>query len=260
MNLRIKNWLGLIGVFLGIILIWAILSWSYTNLIATQYNLGANRTITLSAQGKVYAKPDIAILTFSVITQGKVASEVQKENNQKMSQVVDFIKKNGLKSEDMQTIVYNLNPQYDYNWCRKGANDYTHCSPKIIGYELSQTIQLKIRDFDKIDTVVGGLSLAGANNISNISFTIEDPENYKNLAKIEAINKVKERAKIFSRETGIRLGKIISLSESYGTPYYAEELKSLPAPSLGGTSSEPAPIQTGNQEITAVIAITYQIK
>jgi hypothetical protein len=239
-----------------IILSLGVLSWGYYNYRQAQNIVNPDRIIAFTEEGKVIAKPDIAKVSFSVVTQGIEATAVQAENNQKMQKVIDFVKKQGIVDKDIQTTNYSLNPQYDYTWCRKSKDDTRYCSPKIIGYELTQSVEVKIRDFDKINIIIGGLSDAGANQISNISFSLDEPEDYKNQARIEALKKIEKRAQLLSKETSLKLGKIVSVSESGIYPVYREAMKATnEAP-----SSVPAPIETGTQEITVTLTVSYEIK
>ncbi|MGC8651225.1 MAG: SIMPL domain-containing protein [Minisyncoccia bacterium] len=259
MDKNIQNLFFKVGIILLVVLCLGILSWTYYNWRLSQNIINKDRTISFSAEGKVLAKPDVALITVSVITQDTDADKVQSDNNTKMKTVVDFLKNNGVKEEDIQTSAYSLNPQYDYNWCHKSVKDYTPCSPKIIGYNLTQTLSIKIRDFTKINTIVGGLTNAGANEISNITFTIDDSENYKNQARIQALNKIKERAQLLSKETGVRIGRILSVAESSYTPrYYEADLKA--AAGNAPTASVPAPIEIGTQDITVTLTVSYEIK
>jgi uncharacterized protein YggE len=169
------------------------------------------------------------------------------------------LKQNGVKAEDIKTSEYSLTPQYDYNWCHKSEKDFTPCSPKIIGYSFTQSAAVKIRNFDTINTIIGGLSAKGANTISDITFTIDDPESYKNQARIEALNKIKTQAQVLSKETDIKIGKIISVNEgSYPTQLYENNVKAT----LGSVpqASTPAPIETGTQEISVTMTVSYEIK
>ena len=241
-----------------VVLSFGVLSWGYYNYRQAQNIVNPERVITFTEEGKVIAKPDIAKISFSVITQGIEATAVQAENNQKMQKVIDFVKKQGIEEKDMKTTNYVLNPQYDYTWCRKSKDDTRYCSPKIIGYELTQSVEVKIRDFNKINIIIGGLSDAGANQISNISFSIDEPEDYKNQARIEALKKIEKRAQLLSKETSLKLGKIVSVSESgiFSSPIY----RGLKA-TVGSTEDLPsAPIETGTQEITVTLTVSYEIK
>ena len=241
-----------------VVLSFGVLSWGYYNYRQAQNIVNPERIITFTEEGKVIAKPDIAKISFSVVTQGTQAAVVQLENNQKMQKVIDFVKKQGIIDKDIQTTNYSLNPQYDYYWCKTSSvKPYISCPPKIIGYELSQSVEVKIKDFDKINIIIGGLSDAGANQISNISFSIDEPEDYKNQARIEALKKIEKRAQLLSKETSFKLGKIVSVSESGIYPIYRETM--MKAESSGGTMV-PAPIETGTQEITVTLTVSYEIK
>ena len=246
-----------------VILSLGVLSWGYYNYHQAQNIINqGEHTISFTAEGKVLAKPDIAEITFYVINQGEKAETVQKENNERMQEAVAFVKNQGVKEDDIRTVQYNLSPKYDYTWCKKpGVEIYSSCSPKIIGYELNQGIEIKIRDFDKINTIVGGLSEKGVNQISNVSFVIDDPEDYKNEARIQALEKVEERAKLLAQKSSIKLGKIIDISEGQGIDpiYRALEMEKAMAGSIEDAVA-PAPIEPGTQEITVTLTVTYKLR
>lgn len=255
----------ILTIFLVVLSI-GVLCWGYYNYRLAQNIVNPERVISFSAEGKVLAKPDIAKIVIGVITQGEKAEVVQEENNKRMKEAIDFIKEQGVSDDDIQTTSYNLNPQYDYNWCRQQgqeAADHISCPPKIIGYQLSQRATIKIRDFDKINTIIGGLSEKEVNQISNVSFEIDDPEAYKNEARIQALNKIEERAKILSAKTNIRLGKIINISEgsSVYSPYRSLEMeKSMAGSSEDSTVVPQAPIESGTEEISITLNVSYELK
>ncbi|MFA5360413.1 MAG: SIMPL domain-containing protein [Candidatus Paceibacterota bacterium] len=255
----------ILTIFLVVLSI-GVLCWGYYNYRLAQNIVNPERVISFSAEGKVLAKPDIAKIVIGVITQGEKAEVVQEENNKRMKEAIDFIKEQGVNDDDIQTTSYNLNPQYDYNWCRRQgqeAADYISCPPKIIGYQLSQRATIKIRDFDKINTIIGGLSEKEVNQISNVSFEIDDPEAYKNEARIQALNKIEERAKILSAKTNIRLGKIITISEGpsiYPSYRSLEMEKSMAGSSEDSTVVPQAPIESGTEEISITLNVSYELK
>jgi uncharacterized protein YggE len=240
-----------------------VLSWGYYNYHQAQNIINqGEHTISFTAEGKVLVKPDVAKITFYVINQGEKAEIVQKENNERMQEAVTFVKNQGVDEDDIRTVRYNLNPEYDYTWCKKpGDKPYPSCSPKIIGYKLDQGIEVKIRDFDKIDVIVGGLSEKGVNRISNVSFVIDDTEDYKNEARILALEKAEERAKLLARKSSIKLGKIIDISEGPGIyPIYrALEMEKAMVDSIEDEVAQ-APIEPGTQEITVTLTVTYKLR
>ena len=241
-----------------------VLSWAYYNYHQAQSIINqGEHTISFTAEGKVLAKPDIAEITFYVINQGEKAETVQKENNERMQEAVNFVKNQGVEEDDIRTVQYNLSPKYDYTWCKKpGVEIYSSCSPKIIGYELNQGIEVKIRDFDKINTIVGGLSEKGVNQISNVNFIIDDAENYQNEARILALAKAEERAKLLASKSSIKLGKIIDILEGQETyPVYMKaEMGAISADSSVEMPAPRAPIESGTEEITVTLTVTYKLR
>jgi len=254
-----KQLVSAVAVFLMILSL-GVLSWGYYNYHQAQNIINqGEHTISFTAEGKVLAKPDIAKITFYVINQGEKAEVVQKENNERMQEAVAFVKDQGVDEDDIRTVQYNLSPQYDYTWCKKpGDKPYPSCPPKIIGYKLDQGVQVKIRDFDKIDAIVGGLSEKGVNQISSVSFVIDDTENYKNEARILALEKVEKRAKLLARKSSIKLGKIIDISEGQGTypVYRGVKMEAMP----DSAEDVAAPIEPGTQEITVTLTVTYKLR
>lgn len=243
-----------------------VLSWGYYNYRQAQSIVNSDRIISFSAEGKVLAKPDVAKIVFDVINQGEKADIVQKENNEKMQAVIAFVKEQKVSEDDIKTIRYSLSPQYDYDWCREDQMDIyslssRSCPPKIVGYQLDQAVEVKIRDFDKINSIVGGLSEKGANKISNVNFEIDDPEAYRNEARIQALNKIEERAQLLSRKTSIRLGKIINISEGSSIyPVYMKAEMGAISDSSGEMPAPIAPIESGTEEISITLNVTYELR
>jgi len=263
MNEKKQKQLVYTSIVFLMILSLGVLSWAYYNYHQAQSIINeGEHTISFTAEGKVLAKPDIAKITFYVINQGEKAETVQKENNERMQEAVNFVKDQGVDEDDIRTVQYNLSPEYDYNWCKKpGVESYSSCSPKIIGYKLNQGIEVKIRDFDKINTIVGGLSEKGVNQISNVSFTIDDTENYKNEARIQALEKIEKRAKLLAQKSSIKLGKIIDISEGQGTyPVYMKAEMAAISDSSVEIPVPTAPIESGTQEITVTLTVTYKLR
>jgi len=246
-----------------VVLSLGVLSWGYYNYHQAQNIINqGEHTISFTAEGKVLAKPDVAKITFYVVNQGEKAEVVQKENNERMQEAVSFVKDQGVEEDDIRTVQYNLSPEYDYNWCKTSSvKPYTSCPPKIIGYKLNQGIEVKMRDFDTINTIVGGLSEKGVNQISNVSFIIDDTENYKNEARILALEKVEERAKLLARKSSIKLGKIIDISEGQGIyPVYMKAEMGAVSDSSEDIAVQEAPIEPGTQEITVTLTVTYKLR
>lgn len=255
MDTKIKNLLGWLSAALALLLI-VFMGIEVKNRLAVSIDLSKTRSVTMSAEGKVTAKPDIANINFSVVTQGKEAAKVQEENDKKMTVVIDYLKSQGIKEDDIKTSNYNLYPQYDYN-PRPTASEESAEPPPIIGYILNQSVGVKARQLEKVPALVGGLTGKGVNQIDNVAYSIDDPDKLKAEARAEAVNKAKDKATELADKLGVKLGRVINFSEGSSylpEPYYYD--KAMPA-GLGGGSS---PVQPGSQDVTVNVTLTFELK
>jgi len=248
---------NLIHITLSIFLIVAAvvaLVWAWSVYKKANYPTGAS-TITVSAEGKITVKPDLAVINFSVVTQGLNPNDVQKTNDEKMAKAINYLKASGINEKDIKTTSYNLAPQYDYNWCNTG-DSHIYCPPKLVSYTLTQQVQVKVRDLAKVGEVIGNLPEQGVNEISSINFTVDNDEVPKTEARQQAIEKAMTQATLIAKVSGIKLGRIISIAENgVYTPYpYTEKAMG------GSTVSASSPIQSGSQDITVDVSVTYEIK
>lgn len=211
------------------------------------------RSISFSGEGKVYTKPDIATVTLSVVTESRTVADLQKKNTEKMNKVIEFLKGKGVEEKDIKTTNYNLYPRYDYS-------QYSSRIPQIIGYEITQSLEVKIRNLDKVGEVLEGSVAAGVNQIYSLYFKVDKDDDFKSQAKELAINNAKKKAEETAKQLGVKLGKLIGYNESgnYPGPIYSDYSKAM---GMGGGGSESAPnIQIGENEITVNITLTYEIK
>lgn len=267
---KTKNILYLILSLFILVLSYGVVS--YVNTYSKSIQPDAYRRFSVLAEGKVVAKPDIAEFNFSIISEGKNLSQIQKENTEKANNAINFLKQNGIEEKDIKTTNYNITPKYTYYNCGIEPMSYPvqgnslrsepkPCPPpQITGYTITQTIKVKMRDFSKIGNILSGIVEYGANNVSALSFTIDDLTKLENEAREQAIQKAKEKAQNIAKSGGFKLGNILSIDEGY-LPYLYSANKSL---GVGGgmpeaTSLAPQ-IEPGSTEVKVTVTLTYEIK
>jgi len=203
--------------------------------------------------GAVYAKADIANINVGLKTGAKkTAAEATQESSDKMNNIITELKKLKIEKKDIKTSDYNLNPIY--NWTEDRGQELT-------GYEVTQTLNLKIRDLDKIGDVIAKTTEQGANQIGNINFTIDDEFALKNQAREMAIQKAKEKAKMIAKQSGIRLGEIKNVTEDIAAPVYPTYANAKMEAVDSGQKELTAPtIQTGQNEIKVEVTLTYEVE
>ncbi len=210
---------------------------------------------TVTGTGTVYAKADIANITVGLKTETKkTAAEATNENTEKMNEIINAVKELGIEEKDIKTTDYRLNPVY--NWTEKDGQ-------RLVGYEVSQNVNLKVRELNKISDIISKTTEKGANQIGNISFTIDDEYDLKNEARALAIEKAKEKALLIADQSGMKLGKIKGVHENSYQPMYdysnirlEKDMASNEALGMGAGPS----IEAGQNEIKVEITLVYAVK
>jgi len=223
-------------------------------------------TVSFDGEGRIFTKPDIAAVSFSILTEAATSKAAQDDNSKKSQKVVDFLKNQGIEEKDIKTSGYNVYPQYSYpRPCPLSLNQSGVTYPcieddqqKISGYQVNQSFEVKVRDLEKVSSVLDGLVTAGANQVNNLGFQIDDMEKVKNQARELAIKDAKEKASILKKQIGIRLGKIVNYYEGGGG--YPIYMLKAEADSRGGVGGGGPSIPAGENEIVVSVTITYQIK
>jgi uncharacterized protein len=224
----------------------------FKNISAQVTNQPYARTITVDGEGKITATPDIALIDLSVVSQGKTVKQVTTDGNAKMTQVVAAVKALGVDSKDVMTSSYNLYPSYNYPSDGK--------APTITGYNLDQGITVKVRKLDTVDDVLDKSVLAGANQVGQLTFDIDDTSVIKKDARATAFTKAREKAQEMASAAGVNLGRVVTFSEGYAPtpvmyPNYAMDVSK----SEGVASPAPS-IEAGSKELTVDVSVTYEIE
>lgn len=201
-------------------------------------------TISVGGEGKVYTKPDIAKVSLSVVTEGRNIKSVQDDNSEEINKVINFLKDFGIEEKDIKTTNYGLYPRYNYEDRR---------IPQIIGYEITQTLEIKIKNLEKIGEILEQSVSVGINQVSSLRFEVDDDEKLKEEARNLAIKDAKEKAKILASQLGVKMLKISGYDEGagYDYPTYREL-------GMGGAAEAPQ-IQVGENEIIVNVTLIYEI-
>lgn len=215
--------------------------------------------LSVSGEGTVYASPDIATVNLTVRTQAALIKDASSDNNKKNNQLVVFLKSKGVDAKDIKTTSYNITPQYQYDNrpCQAGGLCPIQSPPKIVGYEVSNSIEAKVRNLDMVGAILDGAVSAGANEISGPNFTVDDPNKAKAEARTLALNQAKAKAVALAGALGVYLIKISGFSESGGAPIYYGLEKGV---SADIAPAAPPAIEPGQNEIKVTVTVTYDAK
>ncbi|MFA6300878.1 MAG: SIMPL domain-containing protein [Candidatus Paceibacterota bacterium] len=264
---KIENWksnLVKVGIVLLIILSLYYLAKTFTEIRAYKYIGGgapASNVMSFDGKGEVTASPDLATISLTIRENAKVMKDAQDKVTAKETAVLDFLNKSGIDKKDIKTESYNSYPKYDYGSpCYGYGAPCPQSIPKIIGYEVSEYISVKVHDLTKAGDVVQGIGNIGISEINGPDFSIEKEDQLKEQARQMAIDEAKAKAKILAKDLGVQLVRIVGFSENgnYPTPMYEKSM--MAADSIGATATPSPTLPTGENKITSNVTITYEIR
>lgn len=231
----------------------------------------AMNTITVEGDGEAVALPDIASFTFSVVETARTVAEAQDKATKKMEAATAYLKQQNIADEDVKTVDYSVYPQYEWqnSVCPAAASDMagvSYCPPgrqNLTGYQVRQTIEVKVRDTKQAGTLLSGVGETGASELSGLTFTLDDKDSVMDEARNEAIAKAKAKAEALADGLDVTLVRIVSFNENQGGYYppYAYD-----AYGRGGIAeaqsgkSAPVPTPEGQNKYTSHVMITYEIR
>jgi uncharacterized protein YggE len=216
-------------------------------------------SISVSGEGEVTAAPDIATITFTVREVAKTVPEAQKATEAKVTAALAVLKKLDIDDKDQKTISYTVNPRYEsgVSYCMA-----TICPPVktiITGYEVSNMIQVKVRNVDQAGTVLGELGAVNITETSGPEFTIDDMEKVQAEAKEKAIKQAREKAEATAKSLGVSLGEIVQYSENNNGGYYPMMAYSARDMAGNGAKLESVSVPQGESVIKSNVTITFSI-
>ncbi|GAA4662610.1 SIMPL domain-containing protein [Bartonella pachyuromydis] len=175
-----------------------------------------NPTITVSATGEGQAAPDMAIITLTVVTEDKTAQQALAANNKITNDIVNALKNNGIRANDLQTSGLSIYQSNTDKHTEKQKNE------KL--YHVSNSLTVRIRDIDKVGKIFDQAMALGANSVNGITFTNADQKPFFQEARKKAISEAIEKAKTIAQAADVKLGKIIRINENENDDHYYPKL------------------------------------
>lgn len=242
-----------LAVYLGIVHAVKIYA-SYTN----------PHTIMVTGTGEINAVPDISVISFTVRSSDTSGDtqKLQSDLSSVTGELFPKLKALGIDEKDIETTNYSVNPKYGSQTCSGKVQTMMYppitCNTSVvIGYEASESVNVKVRDTKNVAKVLSTLADAKITEVTGPNFQIDNPEKLKADARAKAIADAKDKAKVLGKSLGVRLVKIISFSDNDGG-YYPMMYKASAMDT--GVSAQSAPnIAAGEQKITSNVSITFEI-
>ena len=203
--------------------------------------------LDISATGEVSRIPDLAIITAGVVAKAPTASAALQESASRMQRVVAALKRAGIADRDIQTSNVNLNPEYRYP---------ENQSPQLTGYTASNNVTVRFRDVRTSGRILDALVGEGANQISGPNLTIDNTDAALDEARAKAIAVGRERAQAYARSLGMRVVRLVAVSETGGNSI----VQPLPMYARAEVAMAKTQIEPGEQKLQITLAMTFELQ
>ncbi|HSK74698.1 MAG TPA: SIMPL domain-containing protein [Pyrinomonadaceae bacterium] len=210
--------------------------------------------ITVVGDSQTKVAPDTAVITFSVVTQNKQALYAQQENAKKsetVKQAVEAITNNA--KAEIKTSDYSLNPEQDY---------YSEKMPKIIGYEVKNTVTVSIDDLSQVGAVIDAATKAGANSVEGIQFVLGEASPAQGEALALATRQAMAKAEAIARSLN---GKIVRVVETHegSVPNFQPSAHSYAMTNANMMPAKPSyttPVQAGSLNVRSQVVLIVEVE
>ncbi|WP_323844693.1 SIMPL domain-containing protein [Microbulbifer magnicolonia] len=204
--------------------------------------------VSISASGEASKVPDIANISAGVVTEAEDSEQAMRANATQMDKLLKAIKQAGIDDKDVQTSGISLSPRYHYQQDRK---------PQITGYVAHNTVSIKVRKLEKLGETLDQLAATGANQIHGPSLEIGEPEPVMAEARQQALDKARARAETYAKALGMKVRRIVSVSESGsgGVPRPMMRAEMAAAKDSAGT-----PVAPGETTLTVNLDLVFELE
>jgi uncharacterized protein YggE len=207
----------------------------------------AGTKLDISATGEVTRVPDLATISAGVVTRSATASGAIQQNANRMERVRAALKSAGIADRDIQTSSISLNPEYRYE---------NNLPPKLTGYTASNQVSIRFHDIRSSGQILDALVGQGANQISGPNLSIEHPESALDEARTKAATAGRARAELYARALGMRVVRLLSVSESGGFPAPPP----MPMVMRAQAAEASTKIDPGEQQLQVTLAMTFELQ
>ena len=228
-------------------------AWSYMGGAFAQLTQVADKTMYATGSATASDNPDKVTIMMAIETQDPSAKVSQQQNAQKTADVRAALVAKGLQASSIETTGYNLNQvrEYDYN-LKKYIEQ---------GFKTTHSFQFELSDIAKAGEMIDAAVSAGANSVQGVYFGLSDAKmaSLRTQALKSASENARQKADAIASGLGIRISRVMSVSEGYSyTPYQSNYATlSSDAPEAAGSAS--TDITPGSVKVTANVNVVFEI-
>jgi uncharacterized protein YggE len=208
----------------------------------------ASRTITVTGKAEIMVVPDEAVINMGVETFQRELEDAKRENDRSVSAIISVVKDAGVSTDHIKTDYLNIQPRY-----RETAEERV-----LLGYVVRQSINIDVKDLDKLEDIISAALGVGANQIQGLEFRASDLKEHKDEARAKALEASKKKAEAMAGRLGEKIGRPLSIIEEPAGTIFPKASNFM---RFGGASGEGAAgaLAAGRISISARVSVTFEL-
>lgn len=203
--------------------------------------------LDVAATGEVRRVPDLVNINAGVVTQAQSAVDAIRQNAERMTAVRRALTQAGIAARDIQTSNVSLHPEYRYQ---------ENQPPQLVGYRASNQVNVRFRDIAASGRILDALVAQGANQINGPNLGIDQPDAALDEARTAAIANARARADLYARALGMRVVRVLSVSESGAMPVAPMPVLRMQAADAGAATE----IEAGEQVLAVNLTVSFELQ
>lgn len=219
-------------------------------------------TISVSGTGEATAVPDTARFTVGVQHEGETVAAAQSQSTEAINEIISYLKEAGVQEKNIKTINYNISPRYEYEETQASRRDGRRPPTgerQLVGYEVSQTLEVTTKNTDQAGELLSGVGQRGADSVSSLSFVVDDENALQQTARMKAIADARKNAQQLAQALGVELAGVVGYNQSGGVRPLKRERVEMSADNAAGGGASPQ-IPTGENRLETQVEVTYEIR
>lgn len=210
--------------------------------------------IVVTGSAEVRAVPDLARINVGVVTSAPTAAAALAENNSAMNTLFTVIKAQGVADKDIRTSNLSIQPQYS----QPQPGQRGEFIPRVVGYQVTNTVYVTVRQIDKLGAMLDVLIANGANQVYGISFDVDKADELLDQVRGKAVADARRLADLYCSGDKVKPGRILQIEEATS--------EFVPRPMMEKFSGRamamaaPAPVAAGESSLEVRVRVAFALE
>jgi uncharacterized protein len=206
--------------------------------------------IVVTGEGEATVRPDLALLTLTVLREADTAGEALAQSSAAMREVIAALKAMGVADRDLQTSGLQIMPRYVYEETPNRGQ-----TSRLIGYQVTNTLAVRVRDIARTGEVIDKAVSLGVNQGGDVAFTSDDPEATLDQARRAAVTDATDKARLLAEAAGVQLGRVLEINDTFIAPPPIPVL----AKAAAADQAEATPIEPGENAYRVQVNMIFEL-